>query len=387
VKNFLSRLLFDAPTLGRRTVAGITDSLLLLVVLLGVLRLPLTLLIADQGVRKDAALAVLLLWLVPFIPAYYIVFEAMVGATPGKLLLGLRVEKLDGRRFSLAAAVIRNLVRYADAMPFGWYFVAAILITLTPRRQRLGDLVAGTSVRQWAGWNALALVSPVLLAVIAWFLFTTDWSAENGHLVQPIAESRPIGNTCPEGTVEICHFSLEIEDALTDANVEVFVKNTQFQAVTCPIPESWDYTEPCEEPDGTAVGRVSQPQLFIYGGHAGGHGNSISVKSYRDLLTLLFAVVLPDESDDVGRGAFRLFALSRKPGDEGSRLILITAILKRGGFGICESSPCRLLVEFAAYPLDDGGWAFRSMTTVGPDPDVLSVWFEETDANSWVLWP
>src|SRR5438105_2805317 len=39
---------------------------------------------------------------------YYIVLEAMAGATLGKMLLGLRVVNLDGSRISWKESIIRN---------------------------------------------------------------------------------------------------------------------------------------------------------------------------------------------------------------------------------------------------------------------------------------
>jgi len=85
-----------------------------------------------------AALALFASWFV-----YFVVLEATIGATVGKLLLGIRVRKADGKRIGLVAALIRNLLRVVDVC-FG--FVGFLLICVTPRRQRLGDFAAGTVV-------------------------------------------------------------------------------------------------------------------------------------------------------------------------------------------------------------------------------------------------
>jgi uncharacterized RDD family membrane protein YckC len=70
-------------------------------------------------------------------------FEAIAGRSLGKLLTGLYVVGLDGKRASLGARVIRNVLRIIDipVMPLA-------LILFSPLRQRAGDLAAGTMVVQ-----------------------------------------------------------------------------------------------------------------------------------------------------------------------------------------------------------------------------------------------
>ena len=76
--------------------------------------------------------------------AYYIAMEAIIGATVGKLLLGLRVVKSNWSPIGWRAAAIRNILRIVDG--FFFYAVGAIVMCLNARRQRLGDLAAGTVV-------------------------------------------------------------------------------------------------------------------------------------------------------------------------------------------------------------------------------------------------
>ena len=76
--------------------------------------------------------------------AYFIVMEAMWGATLGKMLLRLRVVKTDGTPISWSESVIRNLLRIIDGLFY--YLVGAILIWTSPLRQRLGDRAAKTVV-------------------------------------------------------------------------------------------------------------------------------------------------------------------------------------------------------------------------------------------------
>ena len=78
--------------------------------------------------------------------AYFVATELVWGQTLGKRLLGLRVVRADGSRADAGPIVIRNLVRLVDWLPF-LYIVGGVTVFATgERRQRLGDLAAGTRV-------------------------------------------------------------------------------------------------------------------------------------------------------------------------------------------------------------------------------------------------
>src|SRR5438045_2929261 len=81
---------------------------------------------------------------------YFILFEWLWnGQTPGKRWLKLRVIRDDGRPLTLWKAIARNLLRIADAAPrfvLPVYSVGLIVIFLSGRDQRLGDMFAGTVV-------------------------------------------------------------------------------------------------------------------------------------------------------------------------------------------------------------------------------------------------
>jgi uncharacterized RDD family membrane protein YckC len=81
-----------------------------------------------------------LAWLV-----YYIVPEGIFGASLGKLLVGLCVIRVDGQPLGLGAIVGRNVMRLIDVLP-GMYLVGGVATLVTGNSQRLGDLVAGTTV-------------------------------------------------------------------------------------------------------------------------------------------------------------------------------------------------------------------------------------------------
>jgi uncharacterized RDD family membrane protein YckC len=76
---------------------------------------------------------------------YFIYMEGQRGATLGKMALGLRVVRMDGAPITTNEAVIRNLLRIIDFLPFA-YLVGAILVWNSPLKQRLGDRVAKTMV-------------------------------------------------------------------------------------------------------------------------------------------------------------------------------------------------------------------------------------------------
>ena len=74
-----------------------------------------------------------------------VVFEVYTGATPGKKAMGLIVIHDNGTPISLAASLIRNLLRVADFLPV-MYGIGLLSMLANRRFQRLGDLVAGTLV-------------------------------------------------------------------------------------------------------------------------------------------------------------------------------------------------------------------------------------------------
>lgn len=78
-------------------------------------------------------------WLVP---AW---FEVVIGATPGKRALGLRVLRDDGTALNWRAALTRNVLRWADFLPIA-YFGGLLAMLANARFKRLGDWVAGTIV-------------------------------------------------------------------------------------------------------------------------------------------------------------------------------------------------------------------------------------------------
>src|ERR1700738_4417121 len=80
-------------------------------------------------------------WLALLWVTYYAVLEGLFGATIGKGLARLRVTDLEGRRIGPQAAIVRNLARLLDVLPFG-YLLRGILTLVTRQHQRVGELPA-----------------------------------------------------------------------------------------------------------------------------------------------------------------------------------------------------------------------------------------------------
>jgi uncharacterized RDD family membrane protein YckC len=130
----------EAVGVGRRAVAIIIDSILLMIV-----GWALSLVLGgatDSGFNLQGAPA--LLWFL-IAMAYYVVMEVTSGGTIGKKVMGLKVVKADGGgAISWQASIIRNLLRIVDGLFF--YLVGAIVIWVSKSRQRLGDMAAKTLV-------------------------------------------------------------------------------------------------------------------------------------------------------------------------------------------------------------------------------------------------
>jgi uncharacterized RDD family membrane protein YckC len=78
---------------------------------------------------------------------YFIVFEALWSRTPGKYFQGLIVRKLDGRKSDWVSAVVRSVLRIVEVNPVLLGGIPAGLIVISSeRKQRLGDMLAGTVV-------------------------------------------------------------------------------------------------------------------------------------------------------------------------------------------------------------------------------------------------
>jgi len=109
----------------------------------------LSILYAISGIALGGNVVIGLVLLTWFVLDWFypIFFEAgKRGATPGKMVAGLRVVQLSGTPITLGQAVVRNFMRFIDGLPMFNYLVGLSSCFATRRFQRLGDLAAGTVV-------------------------------------------------------------------------------------------------------------------------------------------------------------------------------------------------------------------------------------------------
>ncbi len=78
-----------------------------------------------------------------FILSYHVFFWLLIGQTPGKALLGVRVVGCDGRKLSFFRALLRYTGYMLSALPLGAGF---FWILIDDRRQGFHDRLAGTCV-------------------------------------------------------------------------------------------------------------------------------------------------------------------------------------------------------------------------------------------------
>jgi uncharacterized RDD family membrane protein YckC len=106
-----------------------------------------------RGAEFGLGIMLLLLFMIEW--AYYVVCEAVWGRSYGKKLFGLKVVRTSGVPIGWGAAILRNLLRTVDGMPwlgmgmtglFPTGLVGLGAILLTRRFQRIGDLLADTVV-------------------------------------------------------------------------------------------------------------------------------------------------------------------------------------------------------------------------------------------------
>ena len=68
------------------------------------------------------------------------------GQTPGKRAMEIRVVSIDGQPIHGWQAILRNILRAADAQPLWLYQVGLLAAAMNDRYQRVGDLACGTMV-------------------------------------------------------------------------------------------------------------------------------------------------------------------------------------------------------------------------------------------------
>lgn len=173
---------------GSRAMAAIID-LLIMFVLLWLVLFVLSLIggaaagAGEVGVAIIVAGSLIAAFVILF--GYHLVTELWFrGRSPGKRAMGVHVEREDGLPLDLSSSARRNLLRIVDFLPL-FYSVGLVSVLVTDRRQRLGDLVAGTVVLKdekpapgtgfllltprvaadWAAWDVSGVTEDDLLLI------------------------------------------------------------------------------------------------------------------------------------------------------------------------------------------------------------------------------
>jgi uncharacterized RDD family membrane protein YckC len=124
--------------LGVRVVAGLVD----LAPILAVVALVQPANAANPLLGMGKSLGELLWLSLTAYVLHTLVAELICGQSIGKMVFGLRVVDVKGDAPSPGAIVLRNLLRVAD-VTLG---LPLLIVFMTPLRQRVGDLIAGTVV-------------------------------------------------------------------------------------------------------------------------------------------------------------------------------------------------------------------------------------------------
>ncbi len=91
---------------------------------------------------------------------YYILFWMLIGQTPGKYLMGLRIVRLDGSRVTIGVCIRRLIGYYISAI----LFIGYIMVLFDDRRQAFHDKFAGTFViYAWSFDKKLQRSQPILM--------------------------------------------------------------------------------------------------------------------------------------------------------------------------------------------------------------------------------
>lgn len=148
------RLRTELAGVGSRMAAALLD---LILIVAGYLTLLLSLVAAyalsqEAGIEVAESLTGFVVGiasggLLLLVPLYFIGFHTLWnGQTPGKRMLRLRVVDEHGSGAGMVAHLLRGLLWLVDALLFLPMPIGLMLISLTPRCRRLGDMAAGTLV-------------------------------------------------------------------------------------------------------------------------------------------------------------------------------------------------------------------------------------------------
>jgi uncharacterized RDD family membrane protein YckC len=132
---------------GSRFAAGLLDGVILLFGLLSLLSALAVASMVDPGGVSAFLRGLVVAGFILLVILYHVGFHALAkGQTPGKKVCAIRVVSSDGQPATAVSIVVRALLWPIDVLMMVPMPLGLLLCALTPRHQRLGDLVAGTMV-------------------------------------------------------------------------------------------------------------------------------------------------------------------------------------------------------------------------------------------------
>jgi hypothetical protein len=169
---------------------------------------------------------------------YFVLTEGALGATLGKVVAGVRVQTAEGQRVGVRAAVIRNALRILDAI--GVYLIGALVILVTRRHQRLGDLVARSVVVRHESGRAARVIALLLVLLLG------GGGIAGGVMLRPPARQAvqaPTGRQLPAGQPRFA--TVVVTDAVDG--------KTQRTVFTPDVPKIYVVFTLADVPEDTAV--------------------------------------------------------------------------------------------------------------------------------------
>jgi len=137
-------LSLERATVGSRAAAYIADLIVLILVWLIVV-LVVGLAVPFTEVGSTLLIGAIVGWFVTQWLYFGVQEAVMSGQTFGKRLIGIRVVDATGQPPGIGAALLRNILRTIDSLPYS-YGVGTILVGSTEDGRRFGDILAGTHV-------------------------------------------------------------------------------------------------------------------------------------------------------------------------------------------------------------------------------------------------
>lgn len=86
------------------------------------------------------------IWIFLALVVVFIVYQGLLGASVGKLAMGLRIVTADGSLARIGPSAIRTVLWIIDALTCGLPIIGGIMILSAKGHRRVGDMAAGTYV-------------------------------------------------------------------------------------------------------------------------------------------------------------------------------------------------------------------------------------------------